>query len=106
MKRPSLPASILLATAAVIVAAAAHDASVPMRQQFVTRSAIWSIEQYRHHISPRLANGKVQCRFKPTCSKYGLESVKKYGGIRGGWRTVKRIARCTPATPIGTVDPP
>ena len=36
------------------------------------------------------------CRFQPTCSQYMLDAVAKYGPWRGGWRGLKRIARCHP----------
>jgi len=36
------------------------------------------------------------CRFFPTCSEYGYEAIGKYGFLRGGWMTVKRVARCNP----------
>lgn len=36
------------------------------------------------------------CRFYPTCSSYGIEAVEKYGVIRGGFMTLKRISRCHP----------
>lgn len=36
------------------------------------------------------------CIYTPTCSHYGYEAIKKYGALRGGWMTVKRIARCHP----------
>lgn len=44
------------------------------------------------------------CRFYPTCSHYGLESVKRFGAIKGGWLTVKRIVKCHPFHP-GGFDP-
>jgi len=103
MKRPSLPASILGAVIAIGAAVAVHDATVPVSREVTTRMAVASIEQYRRHVSPRL-QGMVRCRFQPSCSAYGLEAVKRYGAFRGGWRAVKRVARCTPATPMGTVD--
>ena len=105
MKMPSTPAVILTVGVLAAFAVAAHDVSVPTRQQFVTRGAVCVIEEYREHVSPHL-RGRIQCRFVPTCSAYGLEAVQKYGGVRGGWRTVKRIARCNPRTPMGTVDLP
>lgn len=82
-----------------------HDLVVPVREQLSTRVAVAGIETYREVVSPRIA-GKIQCRFEPTCSLYGLESVKKHGGLKGGWRAVTRIARCNPMTPQGTVDSP
>lgn len=41
------------------------------------------------------------CRFTPTCSHYGYQAIDKYGLLRGGWLTVKRIARCHPFNPGG-----
>jgi putative membrane protein insertion efficiency factor len=96
---------ILLGAATLVAGVAAHDASVPTPREISTRAAVGAIEGYRAAISPRL-EGRVRCRFRPTCSAYGLESVRKYGAVRGGWRAAKRIARCRPGTPAGTVDPP
>lgn len=44
------------------------------------------------------------CRFYPTCSHYGLESVKRFGAIKGGWLAIKRIVKCHPFHP-GGFDP-
>ena len=44
------------------------------------------------------------CRFTPSCSHYGYEAISKYGFLKGGWLTVKRISRCHPLTP-GGYDP-
>ena len=36
------------------------------------------------------------CRFIPTCSQYSVEALKKYGILKGGWLSVKRILKCHP----------
>lgn len=36
------------------------------------------------------------CRFTPTCSQYALEALRRYGIIKGGWLTLKRLSRCHP----------
>jgi hypothetical protein len=51
------------------------------------------IRFYQGALSPLL---RPSCRFTPTCSQYGIEAIRKHGAIRGGWLTLKRIARCHP----------
>jgi len=51
------------------------------------------IKLYQYLLSPMLG---ASCRYTPTCSQYGIEAVQKYGAIKGGWLTLKRIARCNP----------
>ena len=48
---------------------------------------------YRRHISP---NTPPSCRFMPTCSTYAMEAIEKYGALKGGWLTIKRLLRCNP----------
>lgn len=48
---------------------------------------------YQLLISPILP---ASCRYQPTCSQYTIESLKKYGIIKGGWLGLKRILSCHP----------
>ena len=54
---------------------------------------IFLIRLYQVLLSPWLGSN---CRFHPTCSAYGIEAFRKWGALRGGWLTVRRIARCHP----------
>ena len=60
------------------------------------------IRLYRAVLSPLLPPGT--CRFHPTCLAYALEALRKHGGLKGTWLTVRRLARCHPFHP-GGVDP-
>jgi putative membrane protein insertion efficiency factor len=51
------------------------------------------IRFYRKGISPFLPPA---CRYTPSCSEYGLEAVTRYGALKGGWLTVRRLMRCHP----------
>lgn len=48
---------------------------------------------YRNLISPWTPPA---CRYRPTCSQYAVEAIKKYGPFKGGWLAFKRIMRCHP----------
>lgn len=56
-------------------------------------AALLPVYIYRGCISPMLP---PSCRFTPTCSRYAIEAVLKHGVLKGGWLTIKRIARCHP----------
>ena len=45
------------------------------------------------------------CRFEPTCSRYMVEAIQKYGPLKGLSRGVRRVLRCHPWHP-GGYDPP
>ncbi|WP_438727726.1 membrane protein insertion efficiency factor YidD [Parasphingorhabdus sp. DH2-15] len=36
------------------------------------------------------------CRYSPSCSQYAIIALQKYGTIKGGWLTIKRLLRCHP----------
>ena len=51
------------------------------------------IKIYQLFISPFFPSS---CKFSPSCSKYGIEAINKYGAIRGSFLTVKRVLKCNP----------
>ncbi len=51
------------------------------------------IRIYQVTLSPYIGRN---CRYTPTCSSYGIEALKKYGAIKGGWLTFKRVLSCNP----------
>jgi putative membrane protein insertion efficiency factor len=51
------------------------------------------IRFYRAAISPLTPPA---CRFSPTCSRYALEAIERYGVGKGAWLTLRRILRCHP----------
>jgi uncharacterized protein len=75
-------------------------------KQLTTRGALGAIHLYQATLSPWYSRIGVQCRFTPTCSHYGEACVREFGALPGGWLAMKRILRCGPWTPMGTVDPP
>ncbi|HAH57711.1 MAG: membrane protein insertion efficiency factor YidD [Lentimicrobium sp.] len=63
-----------------------------MRKLF-TKLLVGIIRVYQWAVSPYLP---PSCRYTPTCSQYGIEALKKYGPLKGGWLTIKRMASCHP----------
>ena len=61
--------------------------------QLPAKFLILLIRIYQVTLSPFIGG---HCRYTPTCSNYGIEAIKKYGAIKGGWLTIKRILSCNP----------
>lgn len=55
--------------------------------------ALGSIRFYQQHIS---GSWPGACKFQPTCSHYGYESISTHGVIKGIWLTAWRLVRCNP----------
>jgi putative membrane protein insertion efficiency factor len=62
------------------------------------RLLIALVHVYRATLGPWLGG---HCRYQPTCSQYAIDAINRYGAFRGGWRALKRIARCHPFGPRG-----
>jgi putative membrane protein insertion efficiency factor len=81
----------------------ARDFSRPPERQATSRAALSAIRWYQANVSGHLG---VRCRFTPSCSKYAITVIERHGFLGGGWRAARRLARCGPWTPMGTVDTP
>ena len=62
---------------------------------------IFIIKFYQYALSPIFG---TNCRFTPSCSKYAIDAIKKFGVFKGCWLALKRIFRCRPGVP-GGLDP-
>ncbi len=51
------------------------------------------IKIYQLLLSPFIGKS---CRFEPTCSSYSIESINRYGVIKGVSLSLKRILKCHP----------
>jgi uncharacterized protein len=63
---------------------------------------IAAIRIYQITLSPLFGPA---CRFEPSCSRYMVEALKKYGLLTGLATGFRRVARCHPWHP-GGYDPP
>jgi len=67
----------------------------------VKHALVATIQAYKRLLSPLLPR---RCRYEPTCSAYALESIVRFGVVRGlllaGWR----LLRCNPFS-HGGFDP-
>lgn len=51
------------------------------------------VQLYRILLSPLLPRS---CRFYPSCSVYAIESLQRFGLLRGSMLAIRRIVRCNP----------
>ena len=65
------------------------------------RLALALIKSYKRHVSPLFP---PSCRFYPTCSQYTMESIERYGFLKGGLLGLRRLLRCHPLSK-GGFDP-
>jgi len=68
----------------------------------ISAALIAAIGLYQRTLSPLLGPA---CRFEPTCSRYMVGALRKYGLARGLAKGLGRVCRCHPWSP-GGYDPP
>jgi hypothetical protein len=90
-----------LALIAVVVALAVTDTQRDPDRQLLSRAYIAGVGVYQIVGRP-LLEGRVQCRFRPSCSVYSVQAVRKYGIVRGLRLTISRVRSCRVEVPLGT----
>ena len=95
---------IYLCLAALLWAAALADAMRPPQEQLTARAYLSMVEAYQTHASP-LLSARIQCRYRPSCSRYSAAAVRRHGVLEGLRLTTARLWRCREAVPFGTPDP-
>jgi hypothetical protein len=51
---------------------------------------------FRQPLFKTLFLSDAACRFVPTCSEYSYQAIAKYGILKGGLLSLKRIFKCHP----------
>jgi putative membrane protein insertion efficiency factor len=51
------------------------------------------IRVYQWTVSPMLG---ANCRFHPSCSHYAFEAIGRFGVLKGGLLSLRRLSRCHP----------
>lgn len=65
------------------------------------RALLATISVYQRRISPAFPR---RCRYEPSCSNYAIESIDRFGVIRGTLLAAWRLLRCNPFS-HGGFDP-
>ena len=71
-----------------------------------TALALSALRGYQATLSPWIERTGTRCRFTMSCSRYAAVVIERDGLVRGTWLAARRIVRCGPWTPEGTVDNP
>jgi putative membrane protein insertion efficiency factor len=90
----------------LVALALAVDLALPARVQPSSHLLLGAIRAYQLTLSRLMPAVGVRCRFTPTCSRYGEAVIRQDGTVVGLARAARRILRCGPWTPAGTVDDP
>lgn len=73
--------------------------------KLLSKIAIFFIRLYQIFISPILSKW-VHCKFYPSCSKYSILCIEKYGFYKGIDKTIKRLGKCNKYNLDSCIDLP
>jgi uncharacterized protein len=100
LKQPHTYLGLLLCLSTLTVA----DSFRSPESQVTARLYVAGVHGYQHLVRP-LLEGRIRCRYQPTCSDYSIEAVRKFGIRHGLVMTAKRVNSCQVNVPLGTYDP-
>jgi hypothetical protein len=87
----------------LLLCIAADCCRAPARQ-VSAQTYIWAVRMYQRCGRPLVTNF-VHCRYRPTCSEYSIQAVRRHGIVLGLAMTINRLVRCNPTVSPGTLDP-
>lgn len=102
-KRLKRPETFLVLIVVVIGLIVADTYQAPAKQ-VGSRVYVAGVHVYRS-VGHKLLEGRIQCRYEPTCSQFSMEAVRTHGLRKGLELTVQRIHSCKVEVPLGTYDP-
>jgi uncharacterized protein len=103
---PRPDALVLARAGARIAGAATIVAAVFTMATHAQAMTLATIHGYQRSLAPLAVRAGARCRFTPSCSHYAEAVITRDGVVGGGWKAMKRIARCGPWTRMGTRDEP
>jgi putative membrane protein insertion efficiency factor len=71
----------------------------------LSRFLLRAILCYRKLDSPYFIRLSQQCIFKPTCSRYMMKAIFKYGSVKGTKLGIQRFLKCDCRKSNGGYDP-
>jgi putative membrane protein insertion efficiency factor len=95
-----------IAVLVLLIVLVGLDLSRPAERQLSTTVALAGLTVYQATLARLYAAAGITCRFEPTCSHYAAACLRHHGMVQGSWLAVRRVLRCGPWTPAGTIDPP
>jgi putative membrane protein insertion efficiency factor len=100
LRKPHTWLALLLLFCALCCA----DALRPPSRQLSVRVFAAAVDGYHHYLHP-ITGRWIRCRYRPTCSRYAVQAVQKYGIAKGLALSYRRIRSCRETVPMGTRDP-
>ena len=97
-----LPHTYLLLCAGLLLSVGLDTLRSPQRQ-VTARAYIGAVREYQRYVRPLLREC-IRCRYRPTCSEYSVQAVRKHGIRFGLVASGKRVLSCKRTVPMNTLD--